>query len=343
MHNIVIVMAMNTTLSKVKIVSLCIISGLFLATLMLKLVAPAFIGLIIYLLTKHLGVFLNRRLSARKSRLMAGLMVLIGIVTIITLLTLFLSKTLGSQENLIGLTNKIVEILTDMREKLPPLLVSYIPESIIGFKESLTDFLREHSQELGKVGGESLHTLAHILIAIAIAVMVSIQRFLPKPQTRPLAFELRERLTLLGIAFENVVFAQAKISAINTTLTALFLFVILPLASVHLPYTKTLILMTFIVGLLPVVGNLISNTAITLVALGVSFHVALSALVFLILVHKLEYFINARIVGDRINAKAWEILLAMLLMESLFGVGGLLLAPIIYAYIKAELKLMLLI
>ncbi len=329
---------MQNTISPVKIASLCIMLGLFLAALLLKLVAPAFIGLIIYLLSKHLAVFLNKGLSARKSRLLAGLLILIGIISLITLLTLFLSKTLGSQENLIGLTNKIVDILTDMREKLPPLLVSYIPESIIEFKESLTDFLREHSQELGKVGGESLHTLAHILIAIAIAVLISMQRLAPKTQIKPLIFALRERLALLGGAFENVVFAQAKISAINTALTAVFLLVILPLAGVHLPYSKTLVLLTFFVGLLPVVGNLISNTAITLVALGVSFHVALSALVFLILVHKLEYFINARIVGDRINAKAWEILLAMLLMESLFGVGGLLLAPIIYAYIKSELK-----
>lgn len=323
----------------VKTASLCMILSLFVAVLLLKLVAPAFIGMIIYLLTKHLAVFLNQRCSVRKSRLIAGVVVLLSIVSMITLLTLFLSKTLGSQENLIGLTNKIVDILTDMREKLPPLLVSYIPESIIEFKESLTDFLREHSQELGKVGGESLHTLAHILIAIAIAVLVSMQRFIPKTQAKPLTFALLERLSLLGSAFENVVFAQAKISAINTALTALFLLVILPLAGVHLPYSKTLVLLTFFVGLLPVVGNLISNTAITLVALGVSFHVAIAALVFLILVHKLEYFINARIVGDRINAKAWEILLAMLLMESLFGVGGLLLAPIIYAYVKSELKL----
>lgn len=312
--------------------------GLIAATLLLNLVAPAFIGMLIFLLTKHLGTALNKRLSARKARLAAGLLVLIGIITALTLLTLFLSQALGSQENLIGLSNKVVEILTDMREKLPPLLVSYIPESLLEFKESLTAFLKTHSQELGKVGGESLHTFAHILIAMAIAVIVSIQRFTPKMQAKPLVFALRTRLEQFGKAFENVVFAQAKISAINTTLTAIFLFIVLPLANVHLPYSKTLVVITFVVGLLPVVGNLISNTLITLVALGVSFHVAISALVFLILVHKLEYFINARIVGSRINAQAWELLLAMLLMEATFGAGGLLLAPIIYAYIKSELK-----
>jgi predicted PurR-regulated permease PerM len=57
-----------------------------------------------------------------------------------------------------------------------------------------------------------------------------------------------------------------------------------------------------------------------------------------VLIHKLEYFINAKIVGARIQASAWEILLAMLTMESIFGISGLILAPITYAYIKSELN-----
>jgi len=54
-------------------------------------------------------------------------------------------------------------------------------------------------------------------------------------------------------------------------------------------------------------------------------------------VHKLEYFINARIVGSRINAAAWELLLAMLVMEAAFGLPGVIAAPVFYAYAKAEL------
>ena len=54
--------------------------------------------------------------------------------------------------------------------------------------------------------------------------------------------------------------------------------------------------------------------------------------------HKLEYFLNARIVGDRISAKAWELLLAMLVMEAAFVLPGVIAAPIFYAYVKAELS-----
>jgi len=38
-----------------------------------------------------------------------------------------------------------------------------------------------------------------------------------------------ERVTRLSDAFRRVVFAQVRISAINTTLTALYLIVVLPL------------------------------------------------------------------------------------------------------------------
>ena len=78
----------------------------------------------------------------------------------------------------------------------------------------------------------------------------------------PLAVALQARLARLGVAFRRVVFGQLRISAINTALTALYLLVGLRLAGVHLPLAKTMIAVTFLVGLLPVIGNLVSNTAI---------------------------------------------------------------------------------
>jgi len=98
-----------------------------------------------------------------------------------------------------------------------------------------------------------------------------------------------------------------------------------------------MIAITFIVGLLPVIGNLVSNTIIVVVSMSQSLGVAIGSLVFLIVIHKLEYFLNARIVGGQIRAKAWELLIAMLAMEATFGIAGVIAAPIYYAYIKSEL------
>jgi len=47
---------------------------------------------------------------------------------------------------------------------------------------------------------------------------------------------------------------------------------------------------------------------------------------------------NARIVGHEVQATAWELLSAMLLLEAVFGVVGLVAAPVLYAWLKAEVK-----
>jgi len=112
----------------------------------------------------------------------------------------------------------------------------------------------------------------------------------------------------------------------------------LPMAGIHLPLIKTMIAITFIVGLIPVVGNLISNTVIVVVSLSQSLGVAIGSLLYLIVIHKFEYFLNARIVGTQIRANAWELLIAMLCMEAAFGLVGVVAAPIYYAYVKAELR-----
>jgi len=135
-----------------------------------------------------------------------------------------------------------------------------------------------------------------------------------------------------------VVFAQFWISLINTMFTWVYLDVVLRLFGVDLPLVKTLVALTFIVGLLPIAGNLISNTAIVVVCLSQGVPVAVGSLVFLIGIHKLEYFLNARIIGSHINARAWELLIAMLVMEAAFGVTGLIAAPIFYAFFKEELR-----
>ena len=64
---------------------------------------------------------------------------------------------------------------------------------------------------------------------------------------------------------------------------------------------------------------------------------SLGSLLFLVVLHKLEYFLNAKIIGTEIKSNAWELLIAAIAMESVFGLPGVVMAPILYAYIKQEL------
>jgi predicted PurR-regulated permease PerM len=113
---------------------------------------------------------------------------------------------------------------------------------------------------------------------------------------------------------------------------------VLPALGAPLPMATTLVALTFFASLLPVVGNLISNTVIVVVSLTQGVAITALSLGFLMGIHKLEYLLNARIVGTRIGTKAWELLAVMLLFEALFGLAGVVMAPIVYAYVKAELR-----
>src|SRR6201982_369085 len=132
-------------------------------------------------------------------------------------------------------------------------------------------------------------------------------------------------------SFPTVMGAQIMISFINTILTAIFLL------AVRLPHAPLLIAVTFLCGLVPIVGNLVSNTVIVFVALAVSLKLAVAALLFLVLIHKLEYFLNSKIIGDRIRNPIWLTLVALIIGERLMGVPGMVLAPVILNYLRLEM------
>ncbi|PYL69774.1 MAG: hypothetical protein DMF28_01995 [Verrucomicrobia bacterium] len=131
--------------------------------------------------------------------------------------------------------------------------------------------------------------------------------------------------------FATVMGAQITISLINTVLTAIFLL------AAHLPHVPLLIAVTFLCGLVPIVGNLVSNTVIVFVGLTVSLKLAISALLFLVLIHKLEYFLNSKIIGDRIRNPIWLTLIALIIGERLMGIPGLILAPAVLNYLRVEM------
>jgi predicted PurR-regulated permease PerM len=68
----------------------------------------------------------------------------------------------------------------------------------------------------------------------------------------------------------------------------------------------------------------------------VSPKMALGALIFLVVIHKLEYFLNSKIVGLRIRNPLWLTLLGLIVGERLLGVPGMILAPVVLNYIKLE-------
>ncbi|WP_085317245.1 AI-2E family transporter [Derxia lacustris] len=233
--------------------------------------------------------------------------------------------------------SRSAEVLDQVRDALPEQWAGYLPDGLDELRERGAELLRSHAAELQLAGRSAGMLVVHLLIGMIVGAMVSLREASGDFRGGPLASALQHSLRAFGSAFRNVIFAQIRISAINTTLTSIYLVAILPLFGVQLPLLKTLIVFTFVIGLIPVAGNLISNTAIVLVALTHHPVTAAASLGYLIFIHKLEYFLNARIIGGRVHAHAWELLAAMLAFEAVWGIGGLVAAPVVYAFVKSEL------
>ena len=287
-------------------------------------------GLLVFELVHMITPFIARKFPSKKpsnrSKLWAVGILVVIIVSLLALvgvgLVAFFRSDAGSLTMLLA---KMAQILEDSRKILPAWMVEHLPADAITFK-------------VQAVGKEAGRLTAHIIIGMIIGGILAVREAVAIDNFKPFARALSCRGDLFSDAFRRVVFAQLRIAAINTTFTAIYLAVVLPLMGVHLPLVKTMIAITFVIGLIPVAGNLISNAMIVVVSLSQSLGVAIASLAYLIIIHKFEYFLNARIVGSQIRANAWELLIAMLCMEAAFGLAGIVAAPIYYAYIKSELR-----
>jgi predicted PurR-regulated permease PerM len=313
--------------------------ALFLV-LELHLLSALLAGLLVHELVRLLAPLIEKRLTSKGSRLVALAALSILTVALLILLTFgifaFFKSDTGNLQTLIDKTD---HILTDARTKLPSWIVDNLPSNVDALKSFAGEWVDEHSKEIQHIGNEVMHFFVRGLVGMVIGALISLHEKGPAiSKMRPFAAALTLRVSRFAHAFRQIIFSQVKISALNTIFTAIFLAGILPAFGVHLPLAKTLIAITFLAGLLPVIGNLISNTLIFIVGLSISIYVAIAALIFLVVIHKLEYFLNARIVGTRIRARAWELLLAMIVLEVAFGIAGLIAAPVYYAYLKNELS-----
>ncbi|SED80387.1 Predicted PurR-regulated permease PerM [Pseudomonas coleopterorum] len=324
---------------QVLIASWILVFGGLLLVLPMRLLPSLLAGLLVFELVNMLTPQLERLIAGRRARWVA--VALLGTLVVSSLALLFagvISFVLHEAENPGASLNKFMGVVDRARGQLPPFIDAYLPASAAEFRVAISGWLSKHLSDLQLVGKDAAHMFVTLLIGMVLGAIIALQAIPDPDQRKPLAAALFDRLALLVRAFRNIVFAQIKISLLNTFFTAIFLAVVLPLCGIKLPLTKTLIVLTFLLGLLPVIGNLISNTLITIVGLSLSIWVAMAALGYLILIHKVEYFLNARIVGGQISAKSWELLLAMLIFEAAFGLPGVVAGPIYYAYLKSELK-----
>jgi len=265
-------------------------------------------------------------------------------------LVFFLVLLSGLGYELGFLINRAVRDLPEIAEQAIPSVIDYAQQHHITLPFTDYDSLKELALKEVKNQVHYLGTVARFargaaseFLLIIIGVIIAAGLFFnpafeitrgPPPMKNNLyslsAAAISARFQLFYESFATVMGAQIVISAINTVLTAIFVL------SVHLPYAFLVIGATFVCGLIPIIGNLISNTIIVGIGIIKSPTMALVTLIFLVVVHKLEYFLNSKIVGDRIKTPFWLTLLGLIIGEKLMGIPGMILAPVILHYLKLE-------
>jgi predicted PurR-regulated permease PerM len=266
-------------------------------------------------------------------------------------LVLFLVVVTGIASAAVYFTRAAIIALPDVAETSIPSASAWAQQRQIELP--FTDFeslrtvvigtLKEEAHYLGNVAHFAKRAGAALVFSI-LGIVAAVSLFLktgldPYRETHAVknnlysiySDEVSARFRDFYRSFATVMGAQITISLINTALTGLFVVV------VRMPHAPLLIAITFLCGLVPIIGNLVSNTIIVFVALTVSLKLAIGALVFLVLIHKLEYFLNSKIIGSRIRNPVWLTLIALIIGERLMGIPGLILAPVVLNYLRVEM------
>jgi predicted PurR-regulated permease PerM len=315
--------------------SIAVAAAVLLLLLWLDLV-PALIGALIGF-SLYRAVAGHGRDRTRAGHLMAGVIT----VLLLAVISIALFEGVGvllsaSNGGLAKLLQLLADTLDSIRGMAPEWMVAQLPDSAANLQQALSGWLRSHAGQMQHWGREALHIVFHLLVGLAVGMLaatsmrVRAQAILPR-----LAQDRWEQLVL---AFTDIIAAQLRIALVNTALTGVYLLAILPLLGYQVPLARTLVAFTFFAGLLPIIGNLLSNAAIILASLTVSPWLGIGSLAFLVAIHKLEYFLNAHFVGSRVSMPPYALLVSMLLLEAAFGAGGLVAAPIYCAWLTRELR-----
>jgi len=264
--------------------------------------------------------------------------------------TLYLILVTGMIWGLIFFSKQAYKTLPEIANETIPAVVNYAEKQ--GIELPFTDYaslkslaLKEVNERIANVGRYAKEATLQVAMFI-IGLVVALSFFINKKwdvESEPdavkdnlyttVARQLIVRFETFYASFARVIGAQIIISIINTALTSVFLI------WNGFPYATVIIALTFLCGLLPIIGNIMSNTLIVGVAFTIPDNgprMALVSLIFLVVIHKLEYFLNSKIIGDRIKNPMWLTLIGIVLGEKLMGIPGMILAPVVLHYIKIE-------
>lgn len=237
------------------------------------------------------------------------------------------------------LVEEALRNLNTVTASLPETVKEHIPGKPSELFRMITKDEGDFVGYIRSFGGASffvfLQFVFALILGVSAALMVPASR---APGTtaaaRPLADAWLQTLEKYVRCFTLLMGAQVYVSIWNTFCTAVFIYGILPAFDVVLPFRELLLMFTAVASLIPAAGNIMANTLILVLTIRYGVFVALGSVMYLFIIHKLEYFVNGYIIGRNVRASVPEMLIAIILGEVAFGLPGLITAPVTYAFLK---------
>jgi predicted PurR-regulated permease PerM len=188
--------------------------------------------------------------------------------------------------------------------------------------------LAERAKEYSEAALHTVSMIGHLAMFALIAVILAIIYTLEEHELHELHDKIDPKslmgtvLRWLGYVAEAIritIQLQLVVAAVNTALT---LPVLLILGIHHIP---SLMILIFVSGLIPVVGNIVSGAVLSLLAYQAKGFVGIGVLVVLTFVlHKIEaYYLNPRLTSKHVHLPGFAIVVSLLCWEHLLGFVGL--------------------
>jgi predicted PurR-regulated permease PerM len=316
-------------MSRTKKISYFLVPLLVLATAWLHLGPTALAGLVSYMILDLTYRALARRLAPTLSRWLSLAVFLVAAVILGYMFARFIRSTIHTLPQIASTAIPRIIVLAEEHGIDLPF------ENVYELREIAIQQIKENAEAITKTSGVLTLGFFHILIAVFVAILAF---FSPPPEDGAknlfdeLRRELAERMLTFMRGLEKVLGAQVLISAAYAVLTLAFLHFM------GFTHRIFLTLAAFIFGILPIIGNIISNIIIVASGLTLSTRHAAYALIFLFLIHKSGYLVYGRVLGSSLKVPMWKTLLAILVGEVVMGVPGIILAPTLLHYAKEEMS-----
>ena len=271
-------------------------------------------------------------------RLPIGLTVLV-VVSVATLITLgfgnavrFVVATLIEQGP--KLIDEAIANLTTVTAQLPESIRSQVPVNTEELFAMVRSSVGDGLTYVRSFGGAGFFIMLQLVFALILGLSAGLMRIshTPKPLTKAWTGTMERYVK----CFTLLMGAQVYVSIWNTFCTAIFVYFILPVFDVVLPFRELLLMFTAVASLIPAAGNIMANTLILLLTIRYGPWVAMGSVTYLFIIHKVEYFVNGYIIGRNVRASVPEMLIAIIFGETAFGLPGLITAPVTYAFLKVH-------